>query len=54
MARAAHQYVVVGAARQEIPLRPRADRPTEILKTDQTGDRDELVGKQLVVAILPD
>ncbi len=51
---AAHQYIVVGATCQEIPVRPRADRPAVILKTDKAGHIDELVRKQLVVAVLAD
>ena len=51
---AATQHIIMDTAGEKIPWRPRADRPAEILKTDKAGDRDELVGKQLVIAILPD
>ena len=51
---AATQYVVMDAAGEKIPWRAGADRPAEILKTRQAGHIDELVRKQLVVAVLPD
>lgn len=51
---AAHQHIVVGATRQEIPVRPCADRSAVILKGGQTGHVDELLGKELVIPILPD
>ena len=54
MARAAHQHIVMDAAGEKIPWRPCADRPAEILKTEKAGHIDELVRKQLVVAVLPD
>ena len=50
---AATQYVVMDAAGEKIPWRAGADRPAEILKTRQAGHIDELVRKQLVVAVLP-
>jgi hypothetical protein len=51
---AAHQHVVIDAAGEKIPWCACADRPAEILKTDKAGHIDELVRKQLVIAVLPD
>ena len=53
MARAAHQHIVIDAAGEKVPWRDCPHRSAKILKADEAGDRDQQVGKQLVIADLP-
>jgi hypothetical protein len=50
---AATQYVVIDAAGEKVPWCDCPHRFAEILKADEAGDRDQQVGKQLVIADLP-